>query len=616
MLRLFLTNLLGLSSDIVGLVLKGKERDPSLVAVSLSPLPPRLRASHSLPAASNGEFLSGKGPYAVSLAAGNVRAVLKVFRILGLDRLISSEECREREIVLGLVAAFVLYPSRGDLLIQDIWAVSALAEELRLDGVTSADASRALEWLAPLQPEIQRKLAARHLVDGDPVLTDRATVAFPAALVRGVTKAAKRGAGTLMVPGPPASNSLRITIALAADREGRPVAVRALPGNSQGSYALRTVSIMVSLGLKIAGAVMVGDRRMIDSDNVRFLKQRGMGWLTMLTENQARQASRDAAAKFFSKKDSLGPGEKGPGPVLEISSKDFPSERLFRYLRPHPGTGPRPRRKGDKPGVVWPKSFLPEPPRDPIRTVLRTSLPIGHISPEECVRLFGTIKEVQSGLRIMKPFRIELTGNKAADDMLIKGYTVVWLLSSYVVFHIRDVWHQLASENILPNTTSTLPPLEVQTPSADAGISLEAGRTSPDAAGTSAEAAGTSAEAGRTSPDDAAISPEDGQASADGAATSPEDWQASADGAETSPEDGRAPSEDGRIVTNRWWRLVLDDLAKCRSYYEVSFEGGALKRRFLDADEATRFQARALELLDALRTPWATDDNASGIGNG
>src|SRR5436190_23716907 len=70
-----------------------------------------------------------------SLGHGHVAAVLGVVRQLGLERLISRERCRERELAVAMICQLVIAPS-SKLSMTRRFHQSTLGEELRLGEVT------------------------------------------------------------------------------------------------------------------------------------------------------------------------------------------------------------------------------------------------------------------------------------------------------------------------------------------------------------------------------------------------------------------------------------------------------------------------------------------------
>ncbi len=106
-----------------------------------------------------------------SLPHGNVQAVLGSIRKLGLDGVISSQRCRERDLVVAMIAERLLHPC-SKLATTRAWHTTTLAEELGVAHCDEDDLYRAMDWLLARQARIQSKLARRHLREGAIVLYD------------------------------------------------------------------------------------------------------------------------------------------------------------------------------------------------------------------------------------------------------------------------------------------------------------------------------------------------------------------------------------------------------------------------------------------------------------
>ena len=110
-----------------------------------------------------------------SLPHGNVMAVLQTARMLGLENLIASRQCRERDLVMALVVARILSPRSKlstNAALREETAKHTLAEELQLGEVDVHQLYAAMDWLAERQTRIENKLAKKHLQDGQLVLFD------------------------------------------------------------------------------------------------------------------------------------------------------------------------------------------------------------------------------------------------------------------------------------------------------------------------------------------------------------------------------------------------------------------------------------------------------------
>jgi len=106
-----------------------------------------------------------------ALPHGHVEAVLIMIRRLGLDTLIASRPSRQRDLVLALIVARLLFPG-SKLATTRHWHVTTLAQELRVQDATENDLYAAMDWLLERQRAIEQKLAQKHLTNGGLVLYD------------------------------------------------------------------------------------------------------------------------------------------------------------------------------------------------------------------------------------------------------------------------------------------------------------------------------------------------------------------------------------------------------------------------------------------------------------
>src|SRR3990172_8966164 len=80
-----------------------------------------------------------------SLPHGHVAAVLGVLRALDLERLISRERCRERDLVVAIVCQLLIAPG-SKLSCTRRFSQTTLGEELGLGEVTEAELLSAMDW--------------------------------------------------------------------------------------------------------------------------------------------------------------------------------------------------------------------------------------------------------------------------------------------------------------------------------------------------------------------------------------------------------------------------------------------------------------------------------------
>ncbi len=252
-----------------------------------------------------------------TLPHGHVEAVLGLIRKLGVDRLISSTPSRERDLIVALVTARILFPS-SKLATSRLFSSCTLAEELGLGDETDVDELYdALDWLLERQGRIEKKLARRHLGNSSRALYDLSSSFYygrhcPLAAL-GHNRDGKR-------------DTLIIEYGLLTDGQGRPVAISVYRGNRSDSTTIpdQVAKLQEEFGLK--EVVLVGDRGMLTKTQLQTLREYpGLGWISALKSREIRTLM-DKGPLQLSLLDKRG--------LAEIASPDFPGERLVACFNP------------------------------------------------------------------------------------------------------------------------------------------------------------------------------------------------------------------------------------------------------------------------------------------
>ncbi|MCA1680492.1 MAG: IS1634 family transposase, partial [Actinobacteria bacterium] len=251
-----------------------------------------------------------------SLPHGHVAAVLGVLRQLDLERLISRERCRERELAVAMVCQLVIAPA-SKLSMTRRFAQTTLSDELGLGEVEESELLAAMDWLLARQERIEKALARRHLTDGGFVLYDLSSSYFegrccPLAAL-GHNRDGKKG-------------KLQVNWGLLCSPEGRPVSVQVHPGNTADPTTLPGVLDGIRERFGIERVIFVGDRAMITDAHAQKLKQLGAGFVSALKTAQIRALMNSGALQLslFDERN-----------LAEISSPEFPGERLVVCRNPH-----------------------------------------------------------------------------------------------------------------------------------------------------------------------------------------------------------------------------------------------------------------------------------------
>src|SRR5215813_9385798 len=260
-----------------------------------------------------------------SLPHGHVAAVHAMAGALGLPALLGPA-CRQRDLALALITARVVAPA-SKLSTLTWWADTTLGADL--GAASTDDIYAAMDWLAARQDHIEKRLAAWHLGPGaNPgrmALFDLSSswlegTRCPLA-ARGYSRDGKKG-------------KLQIEYGLLTDPDGRPVAVRVLPGNTGDPAAFTQIVTAIREKFGLAKMVMVGDRGMITSARIQALNQLEdgtqqpdpYGWITALRAPAIKKLMADDGPLQLSLFDEQD--------LAEITSQDYPGERLVACRNP------------------------------------------------------------------------------------------------------------------------------------------------------------------------------------------------------------------------------------------------------------------------------------------
>ena len=209
-----------------------------------------------------------------TLPHGHVEAILGAIRKLGLDSILAAKRCRERDLVMAMIAERLLHPA-SKLATTRLWHTTTLAEELGVGDATEDDLYQAMDWLLERQERIEKKLAARHLEEGRLVLYDVSSSYYegrscPLAQY-GHDRDGKKGLPI-------------IVYGLMTDGEGRPVAVEVYPGNTGDPTTVVDQVEKLRERFQLTRVVLVGDRGMLTQPQIEKMRAHsGLGWITALT---------------------------------------------------------------------------------------------------------------------------------------------------------------------------------------------------------------------------------------------------------------------------------------------------------------------------------------------
>jgi len=197
-------------------------------------------------------------------------------------------------------------------------AATGLGQVLDLVPVTGNEMLAMLDWLRTRQPWIERSLANRHHKGGTRVLhdvssSDREGQCCPLAAF-GYNRDGKTG-------------RRQINCGLLCAADGGPVEV--LAGNVADPATVVAQVTRIRGRFRMDRVAIVGDRDLLTTARIRADRGPvGLDWITALTTTDIRKRLRRSAAP------PLVPGVLSDDAVAEITSPDFPGERLMVSLNP------------------------------------------------------------------------------------------------------------------------------------------------------------------------------------------------------------------------------------------------------------------------------------------
>jgi len=406
---------------------------------------------------------------------GHVQAVLSAMKRLGFDALLSSRPCRERDLVIAMVAARILQP-HSKLATTRWWHVTTLPEILGVSDATEDDLYDAMDWLLERQERIEKKLAARHLRENGLVLYDLTSSYF-----EGTTCPL----AALGHPRDGIKGKLQVNYGLLASPRGCPVSVSVYEGNTGDPTTLLEQVTKVKDAFGIKNLVLVGDRGMITQKQINSLKDiKGVDWISALKTGGIRELLHSGALQM---------GLFDERNLFELTHPDFPGERLIACRNPELARMRAGKRqdlllattqemdkvkrmveKGrltgkDKIGVrvgrvinkykmakhlalvIDDERFDYEIRQDLVAAeaaldgiyVIRTSLPKERISAEDAVRSYKSLSDVERAFRSLKSIDLLVRPIRHRLEDRVRTHIFLCMLSYYVEWHMLEAWRPL-----------------------------------------------------------------------------------------------------------------------------------------------------------------------------
>jgi transposase len=416
-----------------------------------------------------------------SLPHGHVEIILQAIHQLGLDALIASKRCRQRDLVVAMIVERLIHP-RSKLASTRHWNDTTLADALGLVDTDVDEVYAALDWLLARQERIEKKLAARHLAEGSMVFYDVSSSFYTGQhctlACYGHDRDGKKGLPI-------------IVYGVMTDDQGRPVAVQVYPGNTGDPATVPDQANKLRQRFGLERVVLVGDRGMLTQTQIDALRDHpGLGWISALRSSAIRGLLEQGHLQL-----SLFDQQN----LAEIRSPDFPGERLMACFNPLLADQRRHKREdllaatqkdleriaadvarrrrhpltaeqiGVKVGRIidhykmakhfewmiqagvfhWARreeSIRAEAQLDGIY-VVRTSEPAERLSAADAVRGYKGLARVERAFRCLKGLDLRIRPIYHHTEEHVRAHIFLCLLAYYVEWHLRGAWAELLFED-------------------------------------------------------------------------------------------------------------------------------------------------------------------------
>jgi hypothetical protein len=415
-----------------------------------------------------------------SLPHGHVAAVTAMARTLGFPALLGPP-CRARDLALALIISRVIRPA-SKLSTLAWWPDTTLGPDLGVADASTDEVYAAMDWLVDRQDGIEKQLAARHL---DPSVNPGRMALFDLSsswvtgrccelAARGYSRDGKKGCE-------------QIEYGILTDAEGRPVAVRVLPGNTADPTAFTEIVPVIRDKFALDKLLLVGDRGMITTARIQALRELNdggtdFGWITALRAPQVATLAADNGPLQMSLFDQQD--------LAEITHPDYPGERLIACRNPLLAAERTRKRDellaatehllnpiiarvaagrltgADAIGVAVGKvigkynvakhfdhrithtslsverrhgQIAAEAALDGIY-VLRTSVPADQLDAAGVVIGYKNLANIERDFRIIKVDDLDLRPIHHRLDDRVKAHVLICMLACYLVWHLRQAW--------------------------------------------------------------------------------------------------------------------------------------------------------------------------------
>ena len=252
---------------------------------------------------------------------GHVAAIHSVLKKSGLLSMIDSKSSRERDVVSAMIIDRIV---TGDSKLSTVrhcnpeTASTSLGELLSLEDLHEDECYAAMDWLLERQCKIQRKLAKKHLADGDPVLFDLSSSYFEGQCCELAEFGYSRDHR---------GDRKQVYYGIYSNTDGTPIGVEVLAGNESDRIAFPIAVDRVRNDFNHKNVIFIGDRGMISGKAIdEYLRdEEGADWITALHSGSIRKLEQCGSIQLtlFDERD-----------LVSITHPDYPDERLVVCRNP------------------------------------------------------------------------------------------------------------------------------------------------------------------------------------------------------------------------------------------------------------------------------------------
>jgi hypothetical protein len=405
----------------------------------------------------------------------SVGAVLTIHRIadeLGIIDALGSS--RQGKLALWQVIARVI-DQGSRLSATRLAATHAACDVLGLDSFNEDSLYENLKWLSHNQASVEDKLL-RDAYPGDP----------PALYLYDVTSSYLEGEHNFFAAfgysRDGKKGKMQIVVGLLCDHEGRPLSIEVFAGNTKDTATFAAQMQKVKTRFKAKHVILVGDRGMIKSQQVKDMLGSEFHYITAITKPQIEKLLADGTfdmslfdqelaevvdaeekIRYVLRRNPLRTSEVGMGRIRKLDAVDNFAAKQTQYLKEHPKASPEAaerrvaayvhklkagamtaiRRDGRALTVVRDADAVAEAGKLDGCYVLKSDVSVAVADKETLHDRYKDLAQVEWAFRTSKTGELELRPVFVHTKESTQGHVFVVMLSYLIVRELARRWEAL-----------------------------------------------------------------------------------------------------------------------------------------------------------------------------